>query len=516
MTRRSDENFLEFKKRMIDSVSPSFCAAKWYNATIWLGHGQTTSCHHPPGHNIDVTELEDNPSAIHNTSHKKLMRKYMQEGTRPAECEYCWKVEDIGRNNVSDRVYKTEIYKDEDILLASTMDWQEDVTLRTLEISFERTCNFACSYCNPAFSTTWVKDIKTLGPYRNIVSDGRGHFIDVAPWAQGYRHEDENPYVRAFWRWWESDLADNLEEIRITGGEPLMAPSVWKLFEWFKQNPERGRNMRFAMNSNLVPKKQETLDKLIEASHHVPRFQIYTSNESVGAHSEYIRDGMKYEEWKTNLHRLISQGNLESLHMMMTINSLCLSSITEFMDEMFEFKRLYGRQYMNMSLNILRFPSFQSAAVLPKDIKEKYRNKLRTWLDNVLARDERDKNNLTLLSPWEQAHVERLIDYLDSVDTPHKNTAEKDKLYNDFKNFYLQYDVRRGKNFRETFPEEFVNFIDSIDVPVPSEEEIKNNRYRKELNVIHDMAGDPATTALYDDDTPHGWDTVNDELGKNA
>ncbi len=33
-------------------------------------------------------------------------------------------------------------------------------------------------------------------------------------------------------------LADSLEEIRITGGEPLMAPSVWKLFEWFKDNPE--------------------------------------------------------------------------------------------------------------------------------------------------------------------------------------------------------------------------------------------------------------------------------------
>ena len=37
---------------------------------------------------------------------------------------------------------------------------QKDFDLQTLEISFDRTCNFACSYCNPAFSTTWVKDIK--------------------------------------------------------------------------------------------------------------------------------------------------------------------------------------------------------------------------------------------------------------------------------------------------------------------------------------------------------------------
>jgi len=38
---------LEFKKQKLDTKSGSFCAAKWYNATIWLGSGMTTSCHHP-------------------------------------------------------------------------------------------------------------------------------------------------------------------------------------------------------------------------------------------------------------------------------------------------------------------------------------------------------------------------------------------------------------------------------------------------------------------------------------
>ena len=357
MGRKSTENFHEFKARMIDPISETFCAAKWYNATIWLGHGQTTSCHHPPAHRINVDEIAKNPSAIHNTEHKKLMRKYMQEGIRPAECEYCWKVEDIGKNNVSDRVYKTEIYTDEDIRKAAEMPWDADVMLRTLEISFERTCNFSCSYCNPAFSTSWVKDIKKFGPYKNIMSDGRGHFIDTAPWAANAGEEDTNPYIKAFWEWWNSGLSDNLEEIRITGGEPLMAPSVWKLFDWFKNNPERGQKLRFAMNSNLVPKKA-LLDKLIEQSQHVPHLEVYTSNESVGAHSEYIRDGMIYSQWKENLHRLVREGNLHSLHVMMTINSLCLSSITEFMDEMIEYKREYGHRYPTMTLNILRFPSF--------------------------------------------------------------------------------------------------------------------------------------------------------------
>ena len=123
----------------------------------------------------------------------------MQEGIRPKECEYCWKVEDIEKGNISDRVYKTEIYSDDDLQKAYDMPWDNNVNLRTLEISFDRTCQFACSYCNPAFSTTWVKDIDSKGPYKNIQSDGRGHFIDNAPWSKPLP-EGQNPYIDAFFK----------------------------------------------------------------------------------------------------------------------------------------------------------------------------------------------------------------------------------------------------------------------------------------------------------------------------
>lgn len=293
-SRKANESLAQYKIRVIDPISDSYCAAKFLNATIWLGHGQTTSCHHPAAHRISVEEIKTNPSAIHNTAHKKQMRKMMLEGIRPAECEYCWKVEQ-NTTAISDRVYKTEIFTEEDIAKTTTMPWDADAELKTLEISFDRTCNFACSYCNPGFSTTWVKDIKKNGPYQNLLSDARGHFVDTAPWAESPSSDDDNPYIQAFWKWWESSLQDNLEEIRITGGEPLMAASVWKLFDWFKNNPEKASRLRYAINSNLVP-KPALLDKLIEMSHYVPHLEIYTSNESFGSQSEYIRDGMDYKQ----------------------------------------------------------------------------------------------------------------------------------------------------------------------------------------------------------------------------
>ena len=101
---------LEYKTQVLDSKSNSFCGAKWYNATIWLGSGMTTSCHHPPAHLVDVEKLKDNPKLLHNTPEKKEQRRQMQCGERPSGCEYCWKIEDMGPKHISDRVYKSRIY----------------------------------------------------------------------------------------------------------------------------------------------------------------------------------------------------------------------------------------------------------------------------------------------------------------------------------------------------------------------------------------------------------------------
>jgi hypothetical protein len=51
----------------------------------------------------------------------------------------------------------------------------------------------------------------------------------------------------------------------------------------------------------------------------------------------------------------------------------------------------------------------------------------------------------------EVSHVQRLIDYLDVVKTPHAEAFDLPRLRSDFKNFYKQYDERRNKNFAKTF-----------------------------------------------------------------
>jgi organic radical activating enzyme len=432
---------LEFKQQVLDTKSSSFCAAKWYNATIWLGSGMSTSCHHPPAHKVPgVDELLNNPKLLHNTPEKKRDRVKMLAGDRPEGCEYCWKIEDMGRDAISDRVYKSKIYPIKALDDAYNTPANEDINLRTLEIAFDRTCQFACSYCNPAFSSTWVKDIRNNGPYTGLVSDGRNHFTHDHASAQLYKFGERNPYVDAFFAWWESDLHQTLQELRITGGEPFMSAHTWQLIEWFKNNKGRSQT-RLAINSNLGTEVDvdRLLDSLTDLS-----IDLYTSNESIGAQAEYIRDGLVWDDWANNVEKLLDSQRLRGLHIMNTVNALCLESLDSFLECMLQWKTEYGRNAVSFTLNILRFPSFQSPLVLPDDIRTEYMQRLQTWLD--------ENQNSEFLHEHEINHLQRLIDYLDIVKTPHSDAFDMPKLHNDFKQFYTQYDQRRGKSFVDTFP----------------------------------------------------------------
>ena len=440
MPKINNETDLEYKRRVIDIKSASFCGAKWYNATIWLGSGQTTSCHHPLPHQVSVEDVLANPKALHNTQKKKMEREMMQKGERPTGCEYCWKIEDIGRDNISDRVYKTVIYSDEDLNYAFNTPAHNDMDLQTLEIAFDRTCQFACSYCNPAFSSTWVKDIRNNGPYTNLVSDGRNHFTHLHDSSQLYTYGETNPYVEAFFKWWETDLHRTLKELRITGGEPLMSAETWKLIEWFKTNKGKS-STRLAINSNLGT--QVDIDRLLDSIDGVT-VDLYTSNEAINLQAEYIRDGLIFADWINNVERLLDSGKFRGLHVMCTVNALCLDSLDSFLDMVYKWKLEYGNDAINFSLNILRFPSFQSPLVLPDDIRTKYRTNL-----GEVYQAHKDKG---VFHGFEIDQLKRLIDYLDVVITPHAGAMEQSILERDFKNFYTQYDQRRVKDFTKTFP----------------------------------------------------------------
>lgn len=447
----SEEDLIEFRKRVMDPISSTFCASKWFDAVIFLNEGRTKSCHHTPDHQIDSVEVQFTPSALHNTQEKKKQRALMIAGEKPPECRYCWNVEDAaGDDAYSDRIPYTRRYSEEDIAHTEAMNCGLNSPLRTLEVSFDRTCNFACSYCSPRFSTTWAKDIKKHGGYvLRAQSTYYGH--DGSELAEPYgKYNEGNPYLEAFWKWWP-ELSQTLTQFRITGGEPIMSASFWRLVEMIKKDGVRDE-MLISVNSNLGS-KEDLIDKFIEFTHVVPRFSLFTSCEAYGKQAEYLRDGLDYDDWFNNLARMMNEGDVEETTIMTTITAASLYSFTDFLDDILKFRE-EGSHNVLVSFNLLKSPTFMSVLVLPDEMRKERADVLEKW----------EKQNTSRLIDWERNGVKKVVAYLREGKDPLWTDDIRARMSNelDFYLFYHQYDERRDKCFRDTFPSGLVEWYDEL------------------------------------------------------
>ena len=431
-------NKLDETKQKLDTISPTFCLAKWQQVTIHLQNGHTHSCHHPQTHKIPVEELEHNPSALHNTSYKKHQRKLMLQGERPEECGYCWSVEDTQGSHHSDRIKKSSNstwaipYFDK----VSKSKWKENTIPAQVEVSFGNVCNMKCVYCSPVFSSEWWSEVKHEGAYPTSDSYNNLDWIaetDRTP----YLNKEENPYVEAWWKWWP-ELKTELKTLRITGGEPFLNKNTYKLFDDLQKDPQP--HLTLEINSNLsVP--TETIIKALAQLRQLRKngcvkdVLIHTSCDAHGKQAEYIREGMNYDHWLIHCKMVRRTGI--SLHIMVTANMLSIDTMLTFMGDVYRLKHEF--KGVTYGISILHSPKFLNVLNLPKD--DYWTNKFKE-LDKFIKEHELTDVN-------EFNYSERLKNYfLENT----WNKTETKKMRKDAVKFLKEIDRRRNKNFTNTFP----------------------------------------------------------------
>lgn len=440
---KEELRILEIKEKL-NKVGKGFCLAKWTSLHLNLASGTSNSCHHPTPHKIPLEELE-NPGSLHNTNYKKNIRNEMLEGKRPKECQYCWNVEDLGDNFISDRYLKSSyIWSRPHIDEISNGTYSNNPTY--LEVMFSNTCNFKCSYCGPAFSSRWVEEINNNGSYPTSENFGNLEYlknIDQMP----IHHKEHNPYVDAFWKWWP-EIKNNLNTMRITGGEPLLDDNTFKILDEYIENPNVELNL--AINSNLgVPKK--LIDKLKEKINllegKVKEIQIFTSVDTHGSAAEYSRYGLNYNEWHENLEYLIKNTNAK-FFIMCTANIFSLENFTELLKDVKQLKEKYSSQCRTNSLvidiSILRYPPFLCLGIVP----EEYTKELVQSLEYMKNNEGVGEKYWEGFYKSEIIKLERLVEF---VKTGTKEYNHRNARI-DFYDFVNEYDKRRGTNFLKTFP----------------------------------------------------------------
>jgi sulfatase maturation enzyme AslB (radical SAM superfamily) len=332
-------------KTELDSISPSFCSAKWTQTTIHLGLGHTHSCHHPRTHVIPVEEIKKSPDALHNTSYKKQQRQLMLDGIRPQECNYCWKVEDAGEP-LSDRILKSyESWSRPFLKEILDADSTKSINPKYLEVSFDNVCNLKCRICGPQASSTFLKEYQER--FNIKIEDG-------SYWLSNKILGTTNEDVILQW-------AQDLIHLEITGGEPMASPENIKILELLINSGQSDR-ISILLNTNGTLYNKKFLDLLIKFK----EVTICISVDDLGERLEYERYPTEWTTVQHNITKFIALKEQNS-NLFLTLCPTVSVFNVYYMSEFLQWSK--GIDIFTY-FNILHYPPSHIIKNLPDRLKE--------------------------------------------------------------------------------------------------------------------------------------------------
>ena len=456
MQNKGDEVVTDFKSKFLGdaefmkaNLGPALCLAKWKQVSLHLPTGLNNSCYHPPLHAIPAELLTANPSALHNTPYTKEQRKIMLKQERPAECSYCWTMED--NNKLSDRHYRSGepwAAKDFDVVVNSKGD--EDVVPSYVEVNFNHACNLSCSYCSPQFSSSWAQEVERWGAYpTSSPHNDPGHFVGR---NRPIPAREVNPYVDAFWAWWPT-LYPELEHFRMTGGEPLLDKNTYRVFDYVLANPKPDLHLNVTSNFSVDEKtwqKYKGYVKELCEGERIEHFMQFVSLDSWMEQAEYIRHGLDFGLLWDRVNQFLTDiPGRNSITFIITMNNLAVPGIGKLLSGILGLRKIYSKTYQRIWFDtpVLRQPAWQSLQLLP----ESYVEQLETVWAFMLKNIETEETRFQGFKDYEIARLDRDIAWM--RDGQRLDSAYINKNKADFYRFFTEADRRHNTNFLTVFPE---------------------------------------------------------------
>ena len=292
------------KKRIFPIKNDPACLLKWGFSTIYFQSGTTNSCHRTEKNVIDPNNFDQ----FHNVPEKIIARELMLKGEWPGHgCEYCKRVEDVG--GVSDRLFQLEQQQDPGLTAPELFENLQavEVTPTMLEVWFKNTCNMACLYCGPHFSSLWEDENRKYGTLFNKPLDEKNkfsmHFSHANP------HYDK--MVSELWTYLDTDNRyQKLRRFQILGGEPFLVKELDECLDFWDSHGNPDLVISVITNLNIPHKRFQTyvdrFEQLVKQNK-IWKFQITGSLDCWGPEIEYVRYGLDLEIWEQNFRSLLDK-----------------------------------------------------------------------------------------------------------------------------------------------------------------------------------------------------------------
>jgi organic radical activating enzyme len=422
--------------QVLEEKSKFFCPAKWTELFLYLNHGSSNSCHHPIPHNIPA-ELLNNPAVLHNTPHKLKMQQLMLDGKRPDECHMCWHIEDSNPDAISDRILKSQHWKDQ----IAGLEVDPEYVPPFIEVVFDNYCNLTCSYCDSGQSSSWAAKIHKQPLH--LSTDHRELYskIHIAPGTT------KQEYLEAWLKWWPT-IRDQVRVLKISGGEPLMSKNFWRFVESLGVAP----NLSIAINSNFSV-NSELVKRFASYASNFHKVTISASIDATGNIAEYARQGLDYRQFLDNVHYWCS-GTPDNcfIKLQSTVNVLNIWGLTDKFALNLHLRELYPTRVLDFYSTIVRAPEFQSISLLPDNIKQELGNQIQTWTDL----------NGQLLTSTEKILASKTVNYLMHNPEPMYEFNQQ-QLELDFLTFLLYYNQTSKLKYQNIYPKEFLEWTETIE-----------------------------------------------------
>ena len=281
--------------------SATFCVMPWNSIATNASGNYRVCCNSTPGKNFILGEdgkavkiSKVKPSEIWNSDTYKNLRKQMLDGVQPDMCERCFKEEATGiksaRQNWNDKWYD----KDKEYSVESRLD------IEYVDLRLGNLCNLKCRMCNPYSSNQWIDEWNTVVKTAKLVPDFPLTLEETDRLSNMTWPEDPRTWASII------EIAESIEEIYLTGGEPTLAIEQYKLFDILI---EKGlsKKIKLKYNTNLtnIPKK------MIEYWSHFRTVQLNASIDAHGALNRYIRYPTGWSSVEKNIDKFLSMPNVQ-------------------------------------------------------------------------------------------------------------------------------------------------------------------------------------------------------------